>query len=165
MSVSRVHIAPEDFISSILREVVKRDSGLTPDEMQELAIRCDTAYDISSMRTRFRIRWLNGHENMRQLDFFMDEDMQGITKNTEMVAKFAAMAMEQANLRGELQFHRLEQRMPKRIKEVRVGPTVHEGEQIPAGKMCIIFKSGVTITCTELETMAPEFIAKCLMLT
>jgi hypothetical protein len=166
MSVSSaVHfLDPRQFTADFIQMVVNECSGLTPSELSELQVRCFVEPDISLMRVRFRvrIRWLNGHD-MRQLDFYMNEDLPSVMSNTEMVRAFATKAVAQANLRGELQFHRLEQRLPRRIKEVFVGPITFREQPIPAGSMIIIFNSGATLVCTELETMSDEFIAKCLM--
>lgn len=160
------YITSQEFVTRIVREVVHAKSGLTPDEIRELGIAVESKYSIERAASIFRIRWSHGDDAYRQLDFFMDDtDMVQAANATDIAAAFASRATESANLRAELQFHRLARRLPKRIKEVRIGPSTFVDHHAPAGHMLVIFNSGAVVVCSELEATTDEFIAKCLMLT
>lgn len=156
--------SPREYLNEVITLVARETCGLSHAECRELGLQVETMYNIASAQTLVKFGWLQGHDKMRQLTFSLDETLEGTTRMVDVVKHQTMLAMEQANLRGELQHHRLEKRMPKRIRSIVVGPAVCEGKPIPAGSMCITFNSGTTIVCTELETLADEFVAKCLML-
>lgn len=168
--MSQRKLSPSEFVEKWGLEIAKHRSGLTDAELHEIGLRLAAEY--SAMRAQYiiRIQWKNGNDNMRQMDLaFEDVGRHTMLNETEAIANRIQHALEYANMRGELQFHRLAKRIPGKIKQVLCGPKEigkpGDPDNLAAGEMLIIFASGAELRCTELEATNEEtFVAKCLML-
>ena len=147
-----------------LNDMLRARCQLDAAEIAELNPHIYIEYDVRSRQHQVLVRWRCG-DGYRQADCVVDDDVvNDMIAASAMVEHMIERLTENATMRGELFMHRLAQKMPKRIQSVLCYPApAGDGTPLLPGELLITFRSGTKLRATELETLEPTFVAKCLM--